>query len=33
MVTMTSRQNPSVQAIGYLLVHVIDTHPQQIGVG
>ena len=33
MVIMTDRQNPGRQATGYLLVRVVDTRPQQIGVG
>ncbi len=33
MVYMENRRNSSIQATGYLLVQVDDTHPQMIVIG
>ncbi len=33
MVYMVNRRNSSVQATGYVLVNVVDTHPQMIAIG
>ena len=33
MVNMTNRRNATVQATGYLLVHVDDTRPQLVVIG
>ncbi len=33
MVRMENRRNSSNQATGYLLVQVVDTHPQMIVMG
>ncbi len=33
MVYMQNRRNSSIQATGYVLVQVQDTHPQMIAIG
>jgi hypothetical protein len=33
MVYMVNRRNSSAQATGYVLVNVVDTHPQMIAIG